>query len=233
YINVDAQDWVTNGVNYHFYNQLWGQKSYDHTTCVVQHKRIKLNLKNGYEIVYKSVKNKGIPSDYVEKKWFVDNKAPFALALAHSSPNDSDGNGCYLNSWYVEPDEGQKIGHPSQLNHWFESMSQPGWPSLYFSGSESGRYDAATWAYWPFFTSGNTNDKKPYHYVSKYNNEVTIQAYQLHVPNSSSIYWGKYCKPTYPELRNSAKIQIIDNYGNSGEFYVNFNADINASVTVS
>lgn len=233
YLQVYPEQWVTNGIDYHFYNQIWGQTSYNHYTCTVQHKRIKILLTNGYEIKYKKILSSGIPASYSVKEWYVNKVAPYAMVLAHSSPNDSDGNGGYLNSWYIEPEAGKKLGHPAELNPSFTSMSQSGWPSLYFSGSESGRYDAATWAYWPNFTRSNTSDKAPNHSASAYDNEVTVYAYQLHIPNSSSIYWGLYCKPSGSQLKNTATVSITDNYGNSGQFIVSFNADIDATVTLS
>ncbi|KGD73081.1 hypothetical protein HA49_12870 [Tatumella morbirosei] len=235
YLKVYPEAWVTNGIDYHFYNQIWGQSSYSHYTCTVQHKRIKIILSNGYEIKYKKIVSSGIPSSYPVKKWYVNNEAPYALVLAHSSPIDSQGNGCYLNSWYIEPEDGHRIGHPPELNPNFTGMAmyQAGWPSLYFSGSESGRYDAATWAYWPNFTKNNTSDKTPNHAASAYENEVTVYAYQLHIPNSSSIYWGLYCKPSGSQLKNTATVSITDNYGNSGQFIVSFNSDVDASITLS
>ena len=177
----------------------------------------------------------GIPASYPVKAWYVNDEAPYALVLAHSSPIDSQGNGCYLNSWYIEPEDGHKMGHPPELNPKFNYMAmyQVGWPSLYFSGSESGRYDAATWSYWPNFTNDNTSDKIPNQAASGYDNEVTVYAYQLHIPNSTSIYWGLNCKPSGSELKNSATVSITDNYGNSGQFIVSFNADIDATVTLS
>lgn len=108
-------------------------------------------------------------------------------------------------------------------------MEHAGWPFPYFCGQPSGEYVGLNWVYWPHIGTDDTRgwDKLPAHA-----DEVSVYCYQLHIPNSSEIYWGLHSRPDYTTAP-AVTVTITDNYGDEGSFLLTFNPDEAGTVTVS
>ncbi|WLI78420.1 hypothetical protein Q5705_07760 [Kosakonia sp. H02] len=225
-LKMTAGEWEINSEYFERRSQIKYDPHGHWTTnnCVVRHKKISISLNNGYELAYKEMRSQGIPSYYQVLNWLTQKEGAAAMKLTN------DAQGGYLNTWYVEPANGLDMGYEYYLNSNYEGMGQEGWPAFYFSGEPDGEYDGSTWVYWPRFSGKNPTN--PYSKASASDTQFLVYCYQLHIPNSSELYWGKHCRPSGGEIAKPAVIYFIDNYGNENELSIEFSNDTDGGISL-
>ncbi|ECF7068474.1 hypothetical protein XS74_23030 [Salmonella enterica subsp. enterica] len=224
-LKVTSGEWQNRSENFERRSQVYADPhgSWIKENCVIRLKEIRISLNNGYTLNYKEKRSSGIPPSYEQLKWLNDADCD-AIKLTQ------DMNGGYLNAWYVEPASGAEIGYASYLNSGYKDMNQAGWPSFYFSGEPSGEYDYGVWVYWPRFSAANPTT--PYSPASASDEQFLVYCYQLHIPNTSELYWGKNCPARGGHIAEPAIIYFIDNYGNENTLTIEFNNDPDGGVSV-
>lgn len=192
----------------------------EHEGGIIRRRKFAIVTSNGYPIIHKNVPP-GLSGEYKQSVIYHQQAMPHALSLV------TQPDGGYLNSWFVAPD-GYERGYLNAINRNVDDMSAPYWPDLYFSDNATGEYTAFTWAFWPY-TGGNNNSWEKFPVE---NESISIVCFQLHVPDTSPLYWGAECRPDYIS-DPAVPVTITDLYGNDGTFNITFNSSVAGDISIS
>ncbi|MGV2814525.1 hypothetical protein [Enterobacter cancerogenus] len=219
-LKIISDNWVTKAETLNYRVQQYGVVwNFDHNDGSIRRRKFTIVTANGYSIAHKSIPQ-GLSSAHKQKLFYHQNKMPHAFSLA----NQPDGG--YLNSWFVVSGDGER-GIANEINSGYENIATgSSYPVLYFSDTSSGGYIAGAWYYWPY-----TEDNGHETFIDEHNN-ISVVCFQLCIPDDSTLYWGKQCRPDYVS-DPAVPVSITDIYGNEGTFNITFNSSYGGDIAVS